>query len=137
MHSGWAWGTHAFPSRWCNERSMFLRRSPKRARRRGRPLAIRHAKEVPQSWSDKQDDAGQPHHSTQWESPRGPGGECTCESGSSRRVCHAASPEKLLEKLTVCKKQIEEFPGGPVVKTKAGDMGSIPDPGRSHMPWSS
>ena len=30
-----------------------------------------------------------------------------------------------------------DFPGGPVVKNspaKAGDMGSIPGPGRSHMP---
>jgi len=32
------------------------------------------------------------------------------------------------------------FPGGSVVKNlpaKATDTGSIPDPGRSHMPWSS
>ena len=32
------------------------------------------------------------------------------------------------------------FPGGTVVKNlpaNAGDMGSIPGPGRSHMPWSS
>ena len=31
----------------------------------------------------------------------------------------------------------EDFPGGPVVKNpsaNAGDMGSIPGPGRSHMP---
>ena len=31
------------------------------------------------------------------------------------------------------------LPGGAVVKNppaNAGDMGSIPDPGRSHMPWS-
>ena len=31
------------------------------------------------------------------------------------------------------------FPGGSVVKNSpanAGDMGSIPDPGRSHVPWS-
>ena len=31
------------------------------------------------------------------------------------------------------------FPGGAVVKNtpaNAGDMGSIPGPGRSHMPWS-
>ena len=31
------------------------------------------------------------------------------------------------------------FPGGSVVKNLpaiAGDMGSIPDPRRSHMPWS-
>ena len=33
----------------------------------------------------------------------------------------------------------EGFPGGAVVKNlpaNAGDMGSSPDPGRSHMPWS-
>ena len=32
----------------------------------------------------------------------------------------------------------EDFPGGPVVKNpsaSAGDMGSIPGPGRSHIPW--
>ena len=31
-----------------------------------------------------------------------------------------------------------DFPGGTVVKTppaNAGDMGSTPSPGRSHMPW--
>ena len=40
-------------------------------------------------------------------------------------------------------KQIQEkiwgFPDGSVVKNlpaNAGDMGSIPGPGRSHMPWS-
>ena len=37
------------------------------------------------------------------------------------------------------KKQVEGFPGGAVVKNppaNAGDTGSIPSPGRSHMPWS-
>ena len=32
-----------------------------------------------------------------------------------------------------------DFPGGAVVKNppaNAGDMGSSPGPGRSHMPWS-
>ena len=32
-----------------------------------------------------------------------------------------------------------DFPGGAVVKNppaNAGDMGLIPGPGRSHMPWS-
>ena len=32
-----------------------------------------------------------------------------------------------------------DFPGGTVVKNlpaNAGDMGLIPGPGRSHMPWS-
>ena len=31
-----------------------------------------------------------------------------------------------------------DFPGGPVVKNlpaNAGDTGSVPDPGRYHMPW--
>ena len=34
-------------------------------------------------------------------------------------------------------RRIQDFPGGPVVKNppaKAGDMGSIPGPGRLHMP---
>ena len=37
------------------------------------------------------------------------------------------------------KLQQQGFPGGSVVKNppaNAGDMGSIPDPGRSHVPWS-
>jgi len=36
------------------------------------------------------------------------------------------------------KRNIEDFPGGPVVKdlpAKVGDTGSIPGPGRSHIPW--
>ena len=35
-------------------------------------------------------------------------------------------------------KLLLDFPGGPVVKNPpadAGDTGSIPGPGRSHMPW--
>ena len=37
------------------------------------------------------------------------------------------------------KRQCEGFPGGSVVKNlpaSAGDVGSIPDSGRSHMSWS-
>ena len=37
------------------------------------------------------------------------------------------------------KKKKEDFPSGTVVKyppANAGDMGSIPGPGRSHMLWS-
>ena len=37
------------------------------------------------------------------------------------------------------KMHTQGFPGGAVVKNppaNAGDAGSIPDPGRSHMPWS-
>ena len=36
------------------------------------------------------------------------------------------------------KAKVWDFPAGTVVKNspaKAGDMGSIPGPGRSHMPW--
>ena len=36
-------------------------------------------------------------------------------------------------------KQNRDIPGGSVVKNSpanTGDMGSIPGPGRSHMPWS-
>ena len=42
----------------------------------------------------------------------------------------------------VCKKsktEVKDFPGGAVVKNppaNAGDMGSSPGPGGSHMPWS-
>ena len=39
----------------------------------------------------------------------------------------------------IVKKEIRDFPGGTVVKnppTNAGDTGSSPGPGRSHMPWS-
>ena len=37
------------------------------------------------------------------------------------------------------KAKMRDFPGGAVVKNPpadAGDMGSSPGPGRSHMPWS-
>ena len=37
-------------------------------------------------------------------------------------------------------KEMKGFPGGPVVKNlpvKAGNIGSISDPGRPHMLWSS
>ena len=37
------------------------------------------------------------------------------------------------------KRKLEGFPGGAVVENlpaNAGDTGSSPDPGRSHMPWS-
>ena len=36
------------------------------------------------------------------------------------------------------KKEVENFPGGAVDKNppaSAGDTGSIPGPGRSHLPW--
>ena len=39
----------------------------------------------------------------------------------------------------VIKRQDKGFPGGAVVKSppaNAGDTGSSPGPGRSHMPWS-
>ena len=40
----------------------------------------------------------------------------------------------------ICKTRLVDFPGGAVVKNppaNAGDTGSRPSPGRSHMPWSS
>ena len=45
-----------------------------------------------------------------------------------------------IQKVKVKKKNLRDFPGGTVVKNppaNAGDMGSSPGPGRSHMPWSS
>ena len=47
------------------------------------------------------------------------------------------SLEKCIQGQT--KEEEPDFPGGSVVKNppaNAGVMGSIPDPGRSHMPWS-
>ena len=41
--------------------------------------------------------------------------------------------------MNIVKMTILGFPGGAVVKNppaNAGDMGSSPGPGRSHMPWS-
>ena len=42
-------------------------------------------------------------------------------------------------RMAIVKKTREGFPGGTVVKNlpaNAGDTGSSPGPGRSHMPWS-
>ena len=44
-----------------------------------------------------------------------------------------------LNSLFTINKSLRDFPGGAVVKNppaNAGDMGSIPGPGRSHMPQS-
>ena len=41
---------------------------------------------------------------------------------------------------TTLKSLLEDFSGDPVVQNlpaNAGDMGLIPGPGRSHMPWGS
>ena len=46
---------------------------------------------------------------------------------------------KTKERKRLTKNQYRDFPGGAVVKNlpaNAGDTGSIPGPGRSHMPWS-
>ena len=46
---------------------------------------------------------------------------------------------KIKDKEKLLKAKREDFPGGPVVKSppaNAGDMGSSPGLGRSHMPWS-
>ena len=43
------------------------------------------------------------------------------------------------EQILQIKYNLKGFPGGPVVKiplANAGDTSLIPDPGRSHMPWS-
>ena len=43
-----------------------------------------------------------------------------------------------IQVLPILKTQGLDFPDGPVVKyppTDAGDTGSIPGPGRSHMSW--
>ena len=48
-------------------------------------------------------------------------------------------PQYIRQMLTAIKEEIEGFPGGTVVKNppaNAGDMGSSPGPGRSHMPQS-
>ena len=53
-------------------------------------------------------------------------------------ITHITPALKLLE-ADINKKPTEDFPGGAVVKNlpaNAGDMGSSPGPGRSHMPWS-
>ena len=45
----------------------------------------------------------------------------------------------IIPEYSLCTKGNEGFPGGTMVKNppaNAGDMGSIPGPGRSHMPWS-
>ena len=48
--------------------------------------------------------------------------------------------QDLGKRIETCIKKIQEgFPGGAMVKNlpaNAGDMGSSPGPGRSHMPWS-
>ena len=49
------------------------------------------------------------------------------------------SPASISLAASGLKGQFRDFPGGPVVKNllaNAGDTGSIPDPGRSHMLWS-
>ena len=49
-------------------------------------------------------------------------------------VPEVAKPDNLVKK-----KNLRDFPGGSVVKNlpaNAGDTGSSPGPGRSHMPWS-
>ena len=48
-------------------------------------------------------------------------------------------PDAAKNKLNFKNNNNGDFPGGAVVKNppaNAGDMGSSPGPGRSHMPWS-
>ena len=41
----------------------------------------------------------------------------------------------VLEDFSFKKKSFWNFPGGPVVGTPPADVGSIPGPERSHIPW--
>ena len=55
----------------------------------------------------------------------------------TRAVAEMKMPP-LTAQRTWSKLGVGDFLGGPVVKNppaNAGDMGSIPGPGRSHMPW--
>ena len=56
------------------------------------------------------------------------------------RGIHETSPSyNVIRHKEHTNKQLRDFPGGAVVKNpsaNAGDMGSMPGPGRSHMPWS-
>ena len=57
---------------------------------------------------------------------------CVCAKGHGQQVV-----ERVELKIVM---NLWSFPGGSVVKNppaNAGDMGSVPDPGRSHMPWNS
>ena len=53
-----------------------------------------------------------------------------------KRTLRESFPVKIKINSRICYK---DFPGGAVVKNlpaSAGDTGSSPGPGRSHMPWS-
>ena len=57
---------------------------------------------------------------------------CVCAEGHGQQVV-----ERVELKIVM---NLWSFPGGSVVKNplaNAGDMGSVPDPGRSHVPWNS
>ena len=52
---------------------------------------------------------------------------------------HTHTHTRTLKTENLNKMGIRDFPGGAVVKNppaSAGDTGSSPGPGRSHMPWS-
>ena len=58
--------------------------------------------------------------------------------GSSSLLCTQQEPRKSYDGITF-KSCESRFPGGPVVKNlpcDAGDTGSVPGPGGSHMPRS-
>ena len=57
------------------------------------------------------------------------------------RCSHASNIHRLFwaEFLSSCKRKQRDLPGGTVAKNppaSAGDTGSSPGPGRSHLPWS-
>ena len=59
--------------------------------------------------------------------------------GNPAPKCQMANRNKMRLFWVSIRKKDWDFPGGPVVRNPpdvAGDTGSIPVPGRSHMPWS-
>ena len=65
---------------------------------------------------------------------------CTWMFNCSSTICWQGNPSSIEILLHFCEKGAEDFPGGTVdrnLPANAGDMGSIPGPGRFHMTWSS
>ena len=59
---------------------------------------------------------------------------------NKQEICKERKPRIIVNQKSTRIKQMREFPGGPVVgnpPANAGDRGSIPGPGRSHVPRSS
>ena len=67
--------------------------------------------------------------------------ECSIPNWGAK-ILHASRPkhqntkQKKIVPITICQTQSRDFPGGSVVEhppADAGDIGSIPGPGRSHQ----